>query len=139
MKNTLGFITSGLLSLAIIVALLYVFKPENDALASVQIANEYRATTTATFLGWTAGTAKVLNDVPGGLGSVVITGANTGTFELYDATTTNALLRTNQATTTLATFPTNAAAGTYTFDIVYKYGLIVQFTTNVPTTTITFR
>jgi hypothetical protein len=75
-------------------------------------------------------------------GSVVITGAAAGTFEIYDATTTNGLIRTLTATsslTKLASFPTNAAVGTYTFDTAFTQGLVVAFTSTQGTTTITYK
>jgi hypothetical protein len=78
----------------------------------------------------------------GTLGSVIITGAAAGTFEIYDATTTNSVLRTVVATSSLiklASFPTNAAVGTYTFDTAFTQGLIVAFTGAQGTTTITLR
>lgn len=76
------------------------------------------------------------------LGSVVITGAGAGSFAIYDATTSNATLRTTSATTSLkvlAQFPANASAGTYTFDEYYQYGLAVEFTGAIGTSTITYR
>lgn len=110
-----------------------------NKLGSVQEGQAYRSVTTATGLTTNKDLLKLGNGV---LGSVVITGAAAGTFELYDATTTDATLRTITATTSLtklASFPTNAAAGTYVFDIAFTQGLIVAFTSTQGTTTITFR
>lgn len=108
-------------------------------LGSIQDGQAYSSITTAT--GLTAN-KDLIKLGSGTLGSVVITGAAAGTFELYDATTTNASLRTITATsslTKLASFPTNAAVGTYTFDIAFSQGLIVAFTSTQGTTTITYR
>ena len=106
---------------------------------SIQDGNAYSSVTTATGLT----TAKDLIKLGSGtLGSVVITGAAAGTFEIYDATTTNTTLRTITATSSLvklASFPTNAAAGTYTFDTAFSNGLIVAFTGTQGTTTVTYR
>lgn len=84
----------------------------------------------------------IATGTPGTLGSVIITGAGTGSFTLYDATTSNALLRTLTATTSLrvlAQFTNNAATGTYTFDEQYYQGLLVEFIGAQGTTTITYR
>lgn len=108
-------------------------------LGSVQDGHAYSSVTTATGLTTNKDLLKLGS---GTLGSVVITGAAAGTFEFYDATTTNATLRTITATTSLtklASFPTNAAAGTYVFDTAFSQGLIVAFTSTQGTTTITFR
>ena len=106
---------------------------------SIQDGNAYSSVTTATGLT----TAKDLIKLGSGtLGSVVITGAAAGTFEIYDATTTNASLRTITATSSLvklASFPTSAAVGTYTFDTAFSNGLIVAFTGTQGTTTVTYR
>lgn len=114
--------------------------PTGFSVGSVSRASEYYSTTTAASLGtFTVGSPTLLSDTSGTLGSVVILGAAAGQIYLYDATTTNSSLRTKSATTTLAIFPTSAAAGTYTFDAVFKEGLIVEFQTAMPTTTITWR
>ncbi len=76
------------------------------------------------------------------LGSVIITGANTGYLTIYDATTTDATKRTTVATTSLRVItqiPASAAAQTYTFDAVYQYGLVAEWIGNVATSTITWR
>lgn len=108
-------------------------------LGSIQDSQAYTSVTTAT--GLTAN-KDLLKLGQGTLGSVIITGAAAGTFEIYDATTTNASLRTITATTSLtklASFPTNASVGTYVFDTAFTQGLIVAFTSTQGTTTITFR
>ena len=108
-------------------------------LKGVNDGQAYRSVTTATGLTTNKDLLKLGNGV---LGSVVITGAASGTFELYDATTTDATLRTITATTSLtklASFPTNAAVGDYIFDSAFTQGLIVAFTGTQGTTTITFR
>lgn len=132
------------ISLFVIVILLAVLvyfdlsAPKND-LGSVARGNDYSSVVTAT--GLTAN-KDLLKLGSGTFGSVVITGAAAGTFEVYDATTTNATLRTITATSSLrrlASFPTNAAAGTYTFDTAFNQGLIVAFTGTQGTTTVTYR
>jgi hypothetical protein len=95
-------------------------------------SNVYGASTTA-------GTIKTGY---GSLGSVVITGAAAGVLNFYDATTTNATKRdATQATSTLlvASLPASLAAGTYTFDVTFSRGLIVDIIGTAPTSTVTFR
>lgn len=112
---------------------------DSVTLSGVQDGQAYTSVVTATSLTANKDLLKLGNGV---LGSVVITGAATGTFELYDATTTNATLRTITATTSLvklASFPASTAAGTYVFDAAFSQGLIVAFTGTQGTTTITYR
>lgn len=107
------------------------------ALGSVMVSGEYRSTTTRAYNGVGIVNLSVLNSNPGTLGSVVITGAGAGVINLYDGTSTV----TNLAwpTTTIATIPASAAAGTYTFDLSYYKGLIIEVTGTTPTSTITYR
>lgn len=116
-----------------------VWQRANNALGSVTSGSEYYATSTKDHLGNTVSDLQVLKAGPGALGSVVITGANAGTFCLHDATTTNATLRTKTATSTVVCFPTSAAVGTYTFDSTFGDGLILDYVTGMATATITWR
>src|SRR3990167_1157347 len=119
------FITSKLLlsimgtlgAIALFLGGLNVQTKPNPALGSVSVSNEYNATSTKNaFTGSsTIPNYYALKTVGGSLGSVIITGANTGTINLYDATTT--IPNTAWATTTLVSIPASTAAGTYTFDI----------------------
>lgn len=135
----------GLLTLILIGVLLVVGFSVKQTLStkscvgSVNQANEYNSTSTS-YLSATL--ASVIVSGPGALGSVVITGANTGSIIFYDATTTNVNLRTNQAATNtiiLGTIPASLAAGTYTFDTYFQNGLLAEKTGLMPTSTITFR
>ena len=135
-KLLASLVIAGLLVVATLFAL--SFRSER-AQGSVMQFSEYQATSTKDQLGNTIADLNVISSTQGTLGSVVITGANTGTFILYDATTTDATQRTNTATTVLAAFPTNTAANTYTFDIIFKYGMILDYVTNMATATITWR
>lgn len=113
-----------------------LFRSEK-ALASVQYGNDYNATTTAATAVYGSRTGDVLLKTGyGSLGSVVITGANTGAINLWDGTTTAA----GHTQRLLATIPASTAAGTYTIDAVYSIGLLVDLVAgNMPTTTITYR
>lgn len=82
----------------------------------------------------------LLKNGPGILGSVVITGATTATaLNFYDATTT--LSHTHHATTTLAAITASSPANTYTFDVSFARGLVVEFPSVVgaASTTITWK
>lgn len=133
------FVAAMGMSLAFIVlGLLFVAGRTTVVQGSTIQGSEYQGTTT------TAG--NFLNDVSLNagqtLGSVVITGAAAGTMDLYDATTSNVNLRTGNLASSsilLASFPTNAAVGTYTFDRIARYGVYVHIVGAMPTTTITFR
>jgi len=118
------------------IAGVYASQP-NSALGSTVIGNEYKATTTRTYNGTAIPGLYVLNSNPGTLGSIVITGAAAGVIHLYDGTSTVTNL--GWPTTTLATIPASAAAGTYTFDVSYYKGLIVEVIGTTPTSTITYR
>ena len=106
-------------------------------LKGVTVGNEYVSTTTAPGMAL----FPVLKTNGGSLGSVVITkaGAAGGSFYLYDATTTNPVKRTIRATTTLASFPSNATAGTYIFDTTFNDGLLLEYNSFMGTSTITWR
>ena len=104
---------------------------------SVAIGNEYHATTTYSKLGTPLfGVNQTLvSNTSGTLGSVVITGAVAGSMKFMDATST-----TDVSSTTIMVFPASAAANTYTVDLTFFRGLIVESTSALlPTTTITYR
>lgn len=131
---------------AVLLALGYIsFMHAFQAKASVAVTNEYMATSTAasSVYGATVTGDSLIKTGTGSLGSVVITGANTGVINFYNATTSSVLKRTGQPATStilLASFPASAAAGTYTFDIVYTTGLLVELESGtMATSTITYR
>lgn len=101
----------------------------------------YNATSTLSGGPWnSAPFFKVLKTGYGVLGSVIITNSTAGAISLYDGTTTNALLRTNPATTTLAVIGASVAAGTYVFDVSFSTGLVVDFPSGLAaSSTITWR
>lgn len=120
---------------------LVALRPDPVAHASVPMGGEYQGTTTQSAAGSFAAEA-LLQTGGGALGSVVVTGATTGTISIYDATTSDSTKRTGQTASTsllLASFPASAAAGTYTFDRLYFRGLLIEITGTTPTSTITFR
>ena len=112
-------------------------QPEQP-ISSVAYNSEYHATTT---LG--SALVPVIKTGVGTLGSVIQTITGTAPLTIYDATTTNANLRTITATTSLpvlAYFGASPTVGTYTFDEVFYNGLIAVWGTGtISTTTITWR
>lgn len=134
-----------LISLVTILVLGFAFvhiPKEKGTFGSVTRASEYQATTTKKAVTGAAGVTSltVLSTGPCTLGSVIITGANTGIVNFYDATST--VTNTEWATTTIATIPASAAAGTYTFDAQCYKGLMYELVgtaATAPTSTITYR
>lgn len=121
---------------------LQVIKETPGYVGSVETNSEYHATTT--YSGQP--TLQYLDSGVGTLGSLVITkaGAAATLNYLYDATTTNANLRTSNMSTTsiiLAAWPGNLAAGTYTFDQIFYNGLLLELApgSGIGSTTITFK
>ena len=113
---------------------------EGPQFQSTTVGNEYTATSTihSGIVG-----SNLIREGWGSLGSVVVTGAGTSAFSLYDATSTDFSTNPKRATSTalLATIPASLAAGTYTFDVTYTDGLFVYYDVvgTAPTSTITFR
>lgn len=140
-----ALLAAGLIVLAsTIVSFLLWQRPEPTS-GSVTVASEYVATTTAanSVYGATITGSKLIRTGSGTLGSVVITGANTGVVNIYNATTSNVNQRTGKKATStilIATLPASLAAGTYVFDTQFSDGLYVEVVSgSIPTSTITYR
>lgn len=135
--------TNKIITLVGIIGVLFVlFLAENQKKVSVfggvNRGNEYIATSTrAANIGTSIGNPITLCATPGALGSVVITGANTGVINFYDGTSTAA--HSDYATTTLATIPASTVAGDYIFDVVAIRGLVMETLGTVATATVTYR
>ncbi len=115
---------------------------EPPAFGSIETGQEYNSTTTTQYTTGTFASWRTLKTGQGSLGSVIVTGANTGWMMLLDATTTNVNLRANRATSTLviAELPASLAAGTYVFDATFTAGLLLVNAAGVsPTSTVTWR
>lgn len=125
--------------LAIVALLGGGYVATNAPLGSVESeSGGYYATTTASFPATAVGGNKLLKNGPGILGSVVIVNETAGVLNFYDATTTGS--HTNHPTTTITTIPASLAEGTYTFDVTFSRGLIVEFpSTNMASSTITWK
>ena len=143
LKLALAGATTILLSLLAMLTV-QVIKPQ--ALGSVTVGNEYIATSTAASnaYGGFTGDALVLQGT-GTFGSLVVTGANTGVINIYDATTTVVGAggrAASKATSTIliASIPASMAAGAYPFDVAFKDGLLFDLISgSMPTTTVTYR
>lgn len=131
--------------IAVVLMTVLLWSNASPAIGSVEVSNEYQATTTGQTADLSITASKLITNATrqrGALGSVVITGANTGFVWIYDATTTNATLRAPSAGTStilIASFPPSTAVGTYTFDAEYTNGLLVEISGIAPTTTVSFR
>ena len=120
----------------------YIFNEAEQPVSfgSVQQSSEYHSTMFGGAL--TSGASGQLVTGHAVLGSLVITGANTGIIDMYNVTTTNVNLRAAALTTStvlIASVPASTAAGTYTFDINAYVGLFVEVTGLAPTSTLTWR
>jgi len=145
MKEAITYIlTVSLIILAVFVAVDMAVDKIEMPVGSVNNGNEYNATSTAQNTVYGAFSAnRAIKQSWGTLGSVVITGANTGIINFYNATTSDITARTgNTATSSLliASIPASLAAGTYVFDLNFTDGLFLDLVSgNMPTTTITYR
>jgi hypothetical protein len=138
MNTTKDIATVAIAFIIAIVAIALFLRSPMQGQASVTVGNEYYATTT---YAADPNPERVLLAGNGTLGSVIITGANTGRTFLYNATTSNISQRApGDATSTIliAEFPVSAAVGTYTFDVAVK-GLLLVSTGLEATSTITYR
>ena len=92
----------------------YNLNQPEQPVGSVARGGEYHATTT------TSGTAAanyVIQTGRGTLGSIIVASSSGSTFTVLDANGT--------ATTTIATLKASIAEGTFTFDRMLSYGLII--------------
>lgn len=135
MKKILQYIGLSLFSIAIIAGFYFGIK-QNTATASIQDGQSYMATTTDSTWSAVAGSIKVLKVGPGTFGSVIITTNTTGLINVYDGTTTSSTI----GTTTIAKFGASATTNTYTFDVAFAKGLVIENPTgSLASTTITWR
>lgn len=133
-KNVLPFAVA----LAFIIIAFSLFTFQQQGKASITMGSEYMSTTTYAL----AVSERILKTSFGSLGSVVITGDNTGLITLYNATTSDVTKRTgNKATSTItiADFPASSPEGTYTFDVEFTDGLLLVTSGSEATSTITYR
>jgi hypothetical protein len=120
------------------VSLLFNADKGRDKLSSVTVGNEYKATTTPYYAGWTD---QKIYKGRGTLGSVVITKAGNTEFLILDATTTaNKIDHFATSTKTLGAVSAGTTAGTYTFDVNFTDGLVIEVISGtLGSSTITYR
>lgn len=152
-KNSSGAFLAVIIVVAILVTgwvAVHIPPKQATSLGSTVGGNDYQATSTgfgaiygAQSFNLLAVGSQVIKGGYGSFGSVIITGANTGVFNIYNATTTdiNKRVQTKASSTILlASFPASATAGTYIFDEVFTDGLLIDLISGqIPTTTITYR
>lgn len=141
---TTKHILSGLIALLLTGFIVISFYSRPVQGSDFSPSSDYIATSTAASGVYGAITAgELIRSSYGSFGSIIITGANTGVINIYNATTTNVSLRTGNTPTStilLTSIPANAATGTYTFDAQYTVGLYLDLVSGVmPTSTITYR
>lgn len=140
--NYKNILAVAFLLLAVTLAMLVLQNPK-EAGASIRSGDEYLATSTsATTVYGAFASSQVIVSGPAAFGSVIITGANTGTLNFYNATTSDVNKRTNNTATStilIASFPASAAAGTYTFDVQVTDGLYIDILGLAATSTVTYR
>lgn len=127
-----------------LVSVVIASKSKNSSvLGGVQQGSEYnQSTSTKSFNGTSIANLQVLQNGPGALGPVTITGAAAGQINLWNATTSDVNLRTgNKASSTLLimTIPVSAAAGKYGDDVAFTTGLMIEILGTAPTSTIPWR
>ena|ERR1035437_785151 len=134
MSKLSKILLSAAVALSLVACVIALRTTGGTVLGSVNTGNEYHSTSTsAGFVNYS-----VLQSGNGTIGSVVITMTGTGTIDLYDATST--VTNAAWATTTLAHFGASPTVGTYTFDVIFQKGLLVQFGTGtIASTTITYK
>lgn len=141
---TTKHILAGLIALLLTGFIVISFVFRSVQASDFSEASDYIATSTSSNGAYGAISAgELIRRSSGSFGSIIITGANTGVLNIYNATTTNVNLRTGNTPTStilLASIPANTVAGTYTFDAQYTVGLYLDLVSGVmPTSTITYR
>lgn len=113
-------------------------KVEGGSFGSVTGGNEYYATSTPLTGVWVD---KLIKKGQGSFSTLIVTGAGTSAYILYDATSTQAWFGGKASTTQqLANIPASLAAGTYVFDVTFTDGLFMDvITAGTGTSTVTFR
>lgn len=137
-------ILGGAVIATMFVVLFFGFNNEKVVEGSTIQGNDYQATTTAENAVYGSFTSsRLIKTGYGALGTVNITGANTGAINFYDATTTDITKRTGNVSSSsilIASIPPSLVAGNYVFDIALSRGLYIDLVSgNMPTTTISYR
>lgn len=145
MKLTYKEYLSIALILAVIGVLGVLWQKPNEALGNISREDAMLATTTPTLADRTnlcpARPTGMASSTTGVLGSVIVTAQGSGAMQILDGTTTNQSLRAANMSTSsmiIADFPVRFATSTE-FNVQFKYGLLIDYTSGVSTSTITYR
>lgn len=96
------------------------------------------STSTKSANGVVVSSYTMLKTTPGILQSVVVAGATAGqVINLYNATST--LTNVQTGTSTVVTIPSTALGGTYTYNISFSRGLLMEIVGATGTSTITWK
>lgn len=139
MSSKLTYILGGIVIALVLVISFTVFNVIPQASGSIIEGQAYNATTTYAAHPLDV---RLLKTGQGSLGSVVITGDNSGTIELYNATTSNINNRTGNIATSsiwIADVPASAPENTYVYDVQFTTGLLMVTTGTEATSTVTWR
>ena len=123
--------------LAIVAILGGSYAVSSNKLGNVSVGNQLQSTTTPQVADQT-----VLCTGTGVLGSVHALKNGTGELGIFDATTTNVTKRTGNLATSsiiLAWYPAGFGTTTNAFNLEFKRGLLIDYTTGVATSTISYR
>ena len=143
-KNTLALT----LFLVVIGIFSIIWQKPWQTFGSVAVGDYYQATTTpqvATGVNLCPARSGNIQSTTGVLGSVNVLKSGAGILTILDATTTDVTKRLGNIATSsliLAEFPASPTAGSYHFDIEFKRGFLVDYTTTgtgVSSTTISYR
>ena len=137
-----------ILSLVLLVAVigayaLFQTKPW-QAGASVAVGSQYQSTTTPAVAARTnlcPARVGMASSTTGVLGTINVMGAGTGELLVLDATTTDNTLRVPAATSSLvlAQYATGVGTTSQVFDVEFERGLLIDYTTGVASTSISYR
>jgi len=129
------------LILVLIISLIVV-NTTNKKVGSVNVGGEYRSKVLDQYSSTHSNSYYYFKKSSGTLGSIILNATGSGYSIFYDATTTDATLRNNVATSSLdvlAVIVNNQPAGVYVYDITFKNGLLGVLSSTLATTTITWR
>ena len=141
MNNKFLGLVLGAMLLTLMALILVVTKDTRIAAGSVNVANEYFATTTGSGSSYN-GVENLIKTGSGTLGSIVFTAPTTAIIEVWNATSSNAALRTGttaSSTILLAHFPAGTGTSTVVLDVTYGTGLLITSKSALSSTTITIR
>ena len=145
MKKNILFSLAVSTLFAFLLAYIIVGNQATTASASALSGQDYSATTTAGNSVYGSFTAsRSIKSGYGSFGGIIVTGANTGVVNVYDATTSDVTKRAASMASSsilISSYPASLAAGDYTGnDTQLANGLYIDLVSGImPTTTIKYR